>query len=237
MKPDIPEISVFCTKEQLRHVGQIITELDENTKLFRDIESAITILKAVVPRINGIVPSDCPFLVYNMQCTKVSEVWDLLQSSTKLQNQLDDQNFTITLQKFVEFQPQEEFTAFCTDGKLLGISQHCIDCYFGYSDDLLYKVKDTILKRVATMPFQSGDRSFHFIVSESKVSHLSNSDWSNCLLFTKRELQRVTNPPYIKVVSTSGGVIYKHRPNFFPLDVKSGATVGEMADLIADSIY
>ena len=225
----------FDSKDLL-HTAHGVFELEDDSDLYNRIDKAIRCLRAVVPRINNKAPTDCPWLVPNMECTNPQEVWLLIQSSEILQAEIENGASFLVLQQFIDIDPKMEFYGYLYNGRLIAICQKHTDVWFEYDDCFLENVKVGILNYftcTANNAFDIGSCCIH-VVADSNLAFriIKSTGWINFGLFTKFELENIKDDIVFKVVSHPNGISLKPRNHYFPHDVKNVGSASEIVKVL-----
>eukprot|EP00835_Amoeboradix_gromovi_P001506 NODE_69_length_23719_cov_0.556689.p10 type:complete len:243 gc:universal NODE_69_length_23719_cov_0.556689:11120-10392(-) len=227
---------IFFETDELLHSGQGVFELDKDSELLSQIQKCLLCFRAVVPRINGKAPTDCPWLVPNMECTDAQEVWLMIQSSEILQDEVTTGADILELQQFIQVDPKMEFYCFINHGRLVAISQKNVDIICNYEDEVISDIEKIIVEFCKKMRMASFESSvMHIYIDSSKlVKIIKSKSWDSCGLFSKTDLENIKDEIVFKVATNHNRVALKKRDNSFPYDVKNVDSAVEIVQVLEE---
>ena len=218
---------------ELLFTGEGVFEMN-NDRLGTCFDRVLKSLRAVVPKINGKSPTDCPWLVPNMECTSVDEIYMLIQSSFILQQKIENGCTVLELQQFVDINPKTEICVYIDIGKICGVCQKNMDMYCDYDESFL----NLILQQLNNDEFLSSISNLnktclYLYMDGTTLKQIKSVEWDNLKLFTLEELTGTISFEFKYIESTSD-IIPTSRLNYFPTDVKHLQNATEIVQILND---
>lgn len=120
-----PSISEYFIADSIE-TDSLKQELGE--VIYNEILSIVSDWGAIFPKLNNISPKDAEFIIPNMRCISVEDIFILLKSSSRVSNEVANSSeknnkIILTIKKWYSIDPSTEFRIFISNWKLVAVSQ------------------------------------------------------------------------------------------------------------------